>query len=44
MASILFVTWAFVPPYFQSKWLSETDQSDLLFTAIPYVITIYFAY
>lgn len=44
MASILVLTWAFVPPYFQLKWSIGPDQSILLFGSVAYIVTIYFAH
>jgi two-component sensor histidine kinase len=44
IASILIVFWAFMPPYFEFKWPSETGQMNLLLNAIPYLITVYFAH
>jgi two-component sensor histidine kinase len=44
IASILITFWAFMPPYFEFKWPSEGEQINLLLNAIPYFITVYFAY
>jgi two-component sensor histidine kinase len=44
VASILIITWAFMPPYFEWKWPSETEQINIFFNAVPYLITVYFAY
>jgi two-component sensor histidine kinase len=44
IASILIVIWAFIPPYFEFKWFSPGDQLTVLFNAVPYLITVYFAY
>jgi len=44
IASILVTFWAFMPPYFEFKWPSEVEQINILLNAIPYFITVYFAY
>jgi two-component sensor histidine kinase len=44
IASILIILWAFMPPYFEFKWPSETGQINILLNAIPYFITVYFAH
>jgi two-component sensor histidine kinase len=44
VASILIIAWAFMPTYFELKWLSESEQINIFFNAVPYVITVYFAY
>jgi len=44
VASILIIAWAFIPPYFEFKWLSQNEQLNILFNAVPYLITVYFAY
>jgi len=33
-----------MPPYFEFKWPSEVEQINILLNAIPYFITVYFAY
>ena len=43
-ASTLVVIWAFIPPYFEFKWFTPTEQLNVLFNVVPYLITIYFAY
>ncbi len=32
-----------MPPYFELKWLSESQQVNILFNAVPFLITVYFA-
>ncbi len=44
IASILIILWAFMPPYFEFKWLSEIQQINILLDAIPFFITVYFAH
>ena len=44
IASIFIIYWALMPPHFEFKWLSETGQMNILLNAIPYFITVYFAY
>jgi hypothetical protein len=44
IASILITLWAFIPPYFQFEWLTEPEQLRVFFDAVPYLITVYFAY
>jgi len=44
IASILIVIWAFIPPYFELKWFNPGEQLNILFNAVPYLITVYFAY
>jgi two-component sensor histidine kinase len=44
IASILITVLAFIPPYFQFKWLTEPEHLNLFFDAVPYLITVYFAY
>jgi two-component sensor histidine kinase len=44
IASILIVIWAFIPPYFEFKWFDPGEQLNVLFNAVPYLITVYFAY
>jgi K+-sensing histidine kinase KdpD len=44
VASILIIAWAFMPPYFELKWLSESEQINVFFNAVPYLITVYFVY
>jgi two-component sensor histidine kinase len=44
VASILIIAWAFMPPYFELKWLSETEQVNIVLNAVPYLITVYIAY
>jgi two-component sensor histidine kinase len=44
IASILIIVWAFIPPHFQLKWLDPAQEMDVLFNAVPYLITVYFAY
>lgn len=44
ITSILIVIWAFIPPYFEFKWFNPGEQLTVLFNAVPYLITVYFAY
>ena len=44
VASILIIAWAFMPPYFELKWLSESEQINVFFNAVPYLITVYSVY
>jgi two-component sensor histidine kinase len=44
ITSIFIIYWAFMPPHFEFKWPSETGQMNILLNAIPYFITVYFAY
>ncbi len=44
VASILIIAWAFMSPYFEMKWLSESEQINIFFNAVPYLITVFFAY
>jgi two-component sensor histidine kinase len=44
VASIAVIAWAFMPPYFEFKWLTENEQINILFNAVPYLITVYFAH
>jgi two-component sensor histidine kinase len=44
VASIIIIFWAFMPPYFAFKWPSETEQMNIILNAIPYFITVFFAY
>jgi two-component sensor histidine kinase len=44
IASFLIIFWAFMPPHFEFKWLSETGQINILLDAIPFFITVYFAH
>jgi len=44
IASILIIAWAFMPPYFELKWPSEADQINIFFNAVPYLLTVFFAY
>jgi two-component sensor histidine kinase len=44
VASILIIAWAFMPPYFEFKWLNESEQINVLLNLVPYLITVYFAY
>jgi len=44
IASILIIFWTFMPPFFEFKWPSEVQQITILLNAIPYFITVYFAY
>jgi len=44
LASLLIIFWAFMPPYFQFKWLTPTQQVNVFINAVPYFITVYFAY
>jgi two-component sensor histidine kinase len=44
IASIIITFSAFMPPYYAFKWPGETQQIDIVFNAIPYFITVFFAY
>jgi two-component sensor histidine kinase len=44
VASIVVIAWAFLPPFFEFKWLTEDEQIIVLLNAVPYLITVYFAY
>ncbi len=44
LASIVIIAWAFLPPYFEFKWLSENDLINIFFNVVPYLITVFFAY
>jgi two-component sensor histidine kinase len=44
IASIIIIFWAFMPPYFAFKWPGEVEQIDIILNAIPYFITVFFAY
>src|SRR5262245_52480831 len=44
VTSLLIIVWAFMPPYFEFKWPSEIEQINIFFNAVPYLITVYFAY
>ena len=44
IASMLITVWAFIPPYFQFKWLTQPEQLRVFFDAVPYLITVYFAH
>ena len=44
VASIPIIAWAFMPPYFELKWLSESEQINVFFNAVPYLITVYSVY
>ena len=44
VASILIIAWAFMPPYFELKWLSESEQINVFFNAVPYLIMVYSVY
>jgi two-component sensor histidine kinase len=44
VASTVIIFWGFMPPHFVFKRPSETDQIDLVLNAVPYAITVYFAY
>ena len=33
-----------MPPYFELKWLSESEQINVFFNAVPYLITVYSVY
>lgn len=43
VTSLLFVIWAFVPPYFAFKIPNSADQINLAFAASAALVTIYFA-
>lgn len=43
-ASILILTWMFIPPYFEFKWLAGHDLNIVLFSSASYLVIIYFAY
>jgi len=43
-ASLLIVTWAYVPPYFAFKVPDTSDQVSLVFAAFASLVTIYFAH
>ncbi len=44
LASIFIIAWAFMPPYFEFKWLSQNELINVFFNALPYLITVFFAY
>jgi HWE histidine kinase/Domain of unknown function (DUF4118) len=44
IGSIVIIYWAFIPPHFTFKRPSEGDQINIILNAIPYLITVYFAY
>src|SRR5262249_49948913 len=44
IASILIIAWAFMPPYFEFQVAQRIDQINILFNAVPYLITVYFAH
>src|SRR5262249_27555042 len=44
IASILIIAWAFMPPYFEFQVAQRLDQINILFNAVAYLITVYFAH
>lgn len=44
ITSILIVLWAFIPPYFEFRWLSPIDQVTLISILLSFIITICFAH
>jgi two-component sensor histidine kinase len=43
VASLLIIVWAFMPPDFEFNW-PASQHINILFNAVPYLITVYFAY
>lgn len=44
VSSIAVIAWAFMPPYFEFKWPTESEQINIFLNLVPYLITVYFAY